>query len=269
VTSIATGARVVPRIYLGRGAQYVFERNLRVYRHTWIIIFSGFFESLFYLFATKTGIGGLVGSVNDGSGHLVSYATFVAPALLAASAMNGAVFESTMNIFFKLKYAKTYDAMLSTPLAPMDIALGEIGWCLMRGLIYAAAFLVVMQLLGLIASPLAILALPAAVLIGSAFAATGMAATSFMKSWQDFDLVTLFTLVLFLFSATFYPLTVYPGWLQAVTQLSPLYHGVVLLRAFTLGHLTPVLIWHALFLAVQAVAGLAIAAHRLKILLTP
>jgi lipooligosaccharide transport system permease protein len=210
-----------------------------------------------------------VGRISDGSGHLISYATFVAPALLASSAMNGAVFESTMNIFFKMRYDKVYDAMLATPMRPFDIALGEIGWSLTRGAIYAGGFLIVMWALGLIASPLAVLALPASILIGFAFAAVGMACTSFMKSWQDFDLVTLSTIVLFLFSATFYPLTVYPGWLQAVSQISPLYHGVVLVRAFTLGILSPTLLWHAAFLAVMAATGLRVTSYRLKVLLQP
>jgi lipooligosaccharide transport system permease protein len=90
-----------------------------------------------------------------------------------------------------------------------------------------------------------------------------------MKSWQDFDLVTLSTIVLFLFSATFYPLSVYPGWLQAVSQISPLYHGVVIIRAFTLGSLSPTLLWHAAFLAVMAGGGLTVTSYRLKILLQP
>lgn len=269
MSSVTLGARVLPPARLYKRPAFVFQRNLLVYKHGWLIIVSGFFESLFYLFAAKVGIGGLVGSVADGAGHVVSYATFVAPALLASSAMNGAVFESTMNIFFKLRYAKVYDAMLATPLGVLDIALGEIAWSLARGALYSAGFLVVMWGLGLVRSPLAVLALPAAVLIGFSFGAVGMACTSYMKSWQDFDLVTLVTVVLFLFSATFYPLEVYPGWLQAVAQVSPLYHGVVLVRSFTLGALGPALLWHAGFLAAMAAAGLGAGSRRLRILLTP
>ncbi len=141
----------------------------------------------------------------------MSYPEFVAPALLASSAMNGAVYESTMNIFFKLKWAKTYDAVLATPLGPGDVAVGEITWSLLRGAIYAVCFLIVMVAMGLMPSMWGVLAVPAALLIGLAFAATGMAATTYMKSWQDFDLVALVTLPLFLFSATFYPISVYPG----------------------------------------------------------
>jgi hypothetical protein len=160
-----------------------------VYKHTWLIIFSGFFEPLFYLLSIGVGIGKLVGHVTGPGGHAIDYRAFVAPALLAASAMNGAVYESTMNIFFKLKYAHTYDAILATPVGVGDVALGEIAWSLFRGVLYSTGFLIVMAALGDVLSWWAILALPAAVLIGFGFASVGMACTTFMRSWQDFDFV--------------------------------------------------------------------------------
>ena len=130
--------------------------------------------------------------------------------------MNGAITESTFNFFFKLNYNKTFDAILSTPLSAGDIALGELGWALIRGGLYAIGFLVVMVVLGLVVSPWVILAMPAALLIGFAFGAVGMAATSFMKTWQDFDLIQLVVLPMFLFSGTFYPIDAYPEALQIV-----------------------------------------------------
>jgi lipooligosaccharide transport system permease protein len=254
--------------FLGRSkAAHVLERNFLVYRHLWILIFTGFFEPLFYLFAAQVGLGELVGNVHDGAGNPISYTVFIAPALLASSAMNGAVYESTMNIFFKLKFAKTYDAMLATPLRPLDIAIGEITWSLMRGAIYAAGFLLVMWVTGLARSPWTILALPAALLIGFAFAAVGMAATSYMRSWQDFDMVNLALLILFLFSATFFPLSVYPENVRLIAQLSPLYHGVSLIRGLTLGLIEVSLIGHTLFLVVMGATGLTIANRRLGQLL--
>ena len=267
---MSTAALRLSSVFLGRSrAAHVLERNFLVYRHLWVIIVSGFFEPIFYLFAARVGIGELVGDVRDGSGNLVTYTEFIAPALLAASAMNGAVYESTMNIFFKLKYAKTYDAMLATPLQPFDIAIGEITWCLMRGAIYATGFLIIIMVAGLTASPWAVLALPGCVLIGFAFAAVGMACTSFMRSWQDFDIVNLATLVLFLFSATFFPITVYPPAIRFLAQLSPLYHGVSLIRGLTLGNLGIELVWHAAFLLTMGLLGLAVAKARLsKLLLT-
>lgn len=260
-------ARVAPPIRPGARAQRILERNTMVFRRSWMVIVSGFFEPVFYLFSLGIGIGGLVGDVTGPSGDPVSYTAFVAPALLAASAMNGAVFESTMNIFFKLKYGKIYDAMLSTPLVPWDIAIGEIAWSLLRGAIYTAGFMVVMLAMGLMASPWAILILPAATLIGFAFAAAGMAATTFMKSWQHFDLVTLVTMPLFLFSATFYPLDVYPPLIQKLTQISPLYHSVEIIRALNFGVFDVTLVGHFAFLVAMGAVGLAIVGRRLERLL--
>ena len=266
--TVSTTALRLSSVFLGRTkASLVLERNFLVYRHLWVIVFSGFFEPLFYLFAARVGLGELVGNVRDGAGRPIGYTEFVAPALLAASAMNGVVYESTMNIFFKLKYAKTYDAMLATPLGPFDIAVGEIAWSLMRGAIYAAGFLLVMWATGLVRSPWAVMALPAASLVGFAFAAVGMAATSFMRSWQDFDMVNLAVLVLFLFSATFFPLSVYPENIRFLAQLSPLYHGISLIRGLTLGHIHLGLLGHATFLAVMGAAGLAVTRWRLTRLL--
>ena len=143
-------ARIVPPVLFGgRRATKLIERNYLVYRNTWVIVFSGFFEPVFYLLSIGLGLGELVGGVEVG-GRSVSYEAFAAPALLASSAMNGAVYESTMNIFFKLKHAKVYDAILVTPMGVGDVALGEIGWCLIRGALYAVGFLVVMLAMGLV-----------------------------------------------------------------------------------------------------------------------
>jgi lipooligosaccharide transport system permease protein len=261
-------ARIVPPSVMGgRRARHLLERNFLVYRHAWIVIFSGFFEPLFYLFSIGVGLGQLIGDIVGPTGQPITYAEFVAPALLGAAAMNGAVYESTFNIFFKLKYAKIYDAVLATPMAPGDIAIGEIAWSLFRGALYAAGFLVVMWIMNLMPSLWGLLAVPAALLLGFGFAAAGMAATSFMKSWQDFDLVALVTLPLFLFSATFYPLSVYPPWLQWAAQLSPLYHGVVVIRALTLGQLEWSMIYHVGFLVVMGIVGFIVATRRLEKLL--
>ncbi len=256
-----------PPLLTARRSRYLIERNVLVYRRIWVILFSGFFEPVFYLFAIGVGIGQLVGDVTTGGGDPVTYAEYVAPALLAASAMNGAVFESTMNIFFKLRHAKTYDGMLATPMGPSDVAVGEIAWSLFRGGLYAIAFLGVMLVMGLMPSLWGLLAVPGALLIGFAFAAVGMATTTYMKSWQDFDIVNLVTLPLFLFSATFYPLSVYPGWLQTVARLSPLYHGVDLIRALTLGVFDWSVLGHVAYLGAMGLTGVAIAARRIESLL--
>ncbi|MCP3800953.1 ABC transporter permease [Allokutzneria sp. A3M-2-11 16] len=261
--------RVLPSsLYAGRASVLV-ERSFLVHRRAWLVIFSGFFEPLFYLLALGVGFGSLVGDVIGPGGEVISYAAFVAPALLASSAMNGAVYDATFNIFFKFKYAKLYDAMLATPLGPVDVAIGEIAWALLRGGVYAAGFLAVMLGMGLITSPWGLLALPAALLVALAFAAVGMAATTFMRSWQDFDLVQLVILPMFLFCTTFYPLSVYPEGLQAVVQCLPLYHAVELMRALTTGAVGWSALIHVAYFAVMATIGLYYASRRLgKLLLT-
>lgn len=262
--SVSAPSRITP---IGRvtpfRAQRIWEKNYIAYRRLWKVVFSGFFEPVFYLFAVGIGVGALVGDVTLPGGQAVSYAAFVAPAMMAASAMNGAVIETTFNIFFKLHFGKTYEGILTTPMQPMDIAIGEIGWALLRGLLYSTAFVGVMWGLGMTESWLAIFAVPAATLVGFAFGAAGLAAATWMKSWQDFDLVTLVTMPLFLFSGSFFPVDVYPSWLQWVVKLSPLYHGNELLRGFTLGMVDWTMLGHAVFLVVMGVVGAAIASRRL------
>lgn len=250
-----------------RRARFLVERNIYVYRRTWIVILSGFFEPLFYLGSIGFGLGALVGTVGGPGGQQISYQLFVAPALLASAAMNGAIAEGTFNFFFKLRYNKTFDAILSTPLSAGDVAVGELAWALIRGGIYAIAFLLVMAVLGLVVSPWVVLSLPAALLIGFAFGAVAMAATSFMRTWQDFDLINLVILPMFLFSGTFYPIDAYPEAIRVVVQLTPLYQGVDLLRSLAVGHLDDVLLVHIAYLAIMGTAGLWLVSRRLDKLL--
>jgi lipooligosaccharide transport system permease protein len=250
-----------------RGSLRLIERHLRVYRHAWLIFVSGIFEPLFYLLSLGLGLGVLVGKVPGPGGRLIPYREFVAPGLLAVSSMNGAMYDSTFNIFFRLKYARLYDAILATPVRPAQLALGEIGWALLRGTVYAVAFTLVMLGMGLVHSPWAVLTVPVAVLIGFAFAAIGMTGTTYMKSWQDFDYVILASMPLFLFSATFYPLSVYPEALRVVIEYTPLYQGVVLIRDLTIGVVGPGLLWRAAYLAVLGLAGLYASGRRIGKLL--
>jgi len=251
----------------GRGSIHLIERHARVYRHAWTVLISGFFEPLFYLLSIGIGLSTLVGHVTGPDGSQVGFTSFVAPALLATSAMNGAVMDSTFNVFFRMKYAKLYDSTLATPMRADEIALGEIGWALIRGGIYAVAFMVVMLAFGLVHSVWAVLAVPTALLIGFAFAGAGMAATTYMKSWQHFEFVLLATVPMFLFSTTFYPLSVYPRPLQIIVEATPLYQGVVLLRGLTLGVVGPALLWSVVYLAVMGAIGLSIAGRRISKLL--
>ena len=250
----------------GKGV-LLFERNLLSYRRMWTIIVSGFFEPLFYLLSLGYGLGGYVGDVVI-DGVPMEYAAFVAPGLLAASAMNGAFYDAT-NIFWKLRYQKLYDSVLSTPLGPKDIAAGETAWALFRGLIYAVGFFTVIAALGLLESWWALLALPATVFVGFGFAGAGIAAVTYMRSWQDFDILNLAILPMFLFSATFFPLSTYPEWLEWAIQATPLYHGVELLRSLTTGSVGPGLLVNVAYLAALGLVGAWIASRRVeKLLLT-
>jgi lipooligosaccharide transport system permease protein len=263
----ALGLRIVPPALLGaRRGQRLVERNLFVYRRTWMILLSGFFEPVFYLASVRLGLGTLVGDV-EVDGRSVPYAEFVAPALLATAAMNGALFDSTMNVFYKLKYARVYDAVLATPLGVGDVALGEIAWALLRGALYSTGFLVVMAAMGLTSSPWVLGCLPVAVLIGFAFAAVGLAGCSYARTWADFTWLEAVMVPLFLFSATFYPLSVYSPAAQWIVRATPLYHGVALCRAFSSGQLSWDLLTHVAYLAVMGVLGLLVASRRLGVLL--
>jgi lipooligosaccharide transport system permease protein len=239
------------------------ERNFTVYRRAWLIIASGFFEPVFYLLSIGFGLGALVGEISA-DGRTLEYTSFVAPGLLAASAMTGVMTDITSNIFWRLRYSKVYEAMLSTPIGVADVALGEILVALMRGVLYAAGFLVVMLALGLVHSWWALLALPAATLIAFAFAAVGLAATTFMRHSQDVGLVQLALLPMFLFSTTFYPLSEYAPVVRILVQATPLYQGIELLRGLTTGMVDAGLLAHVAYLAAMSAIALHVASRRLE-----
>jgi lipooligosaccharide transport system permease protein len=248
------------------GTQLLVLRNYVVYKRGWKLFLTGFLEPVFYLFSIGIGVGKLIHAF-ELNGHAIPYAEFVAPGMLAASAFNGALLDSTFNVFFKLKYEKLYDQILATPLTTSDIARGEIIWGQLRGASYSAAFLVIMCGLGLVHSWWAVLALPATLLIGFAFSAVCMGLTTYMRSWQDFDKITLVQLPLFLFSATFFPITAFHGVLRWVVELTPLYRGVVLCRELTTGVIT----WESpvsvVYLTVMGLVGLLVVRRRLDTLL--
>lgn len=252
----------------GEATGLLLYRNFLAYRRAWYIFATGFLEPLLYLFSIGVGVGALVGDFSF-NGQSVPYAEFVAPGMLAASAMNGSVLDSTFNFFFKLKYNKLFDQMLATPLTTLDIARGELSWSLLRGGTYSAGFLLVMLGMGLVSSWWAVLVVPAALLIGAAFGAVCMALTTWMRSWQDFELVTLATLPMFLFSATFFPVSAYPGAVRWVVEATPLYRGVVLCRELTTGTVTWDSAVSVAYLAVMVVVGLLLCRRRLdRLLLT-
>lgn len=252
-----------------RLALRIVERNALAYRRYWWVFVATFFEPVLYLFSIGIGVGELVGDLEGPGGRLLSYEAFVAPGMMAAAAMNGAVLDTTFNFFARFKYQGVYTTMLATPLGVADIAWGEVLWGLLRGTVNAAVFLVTMAALGLTESWWAVLMVPAALLVGLGFAGAGLGATTFMRSFLDFDFVNLATIPMFLFSATFFPLSRFPEWLEAVVRVTPLYQGVVLMRSLAVGEVGWGLLWHAAYLVAMGVVGVAVAARRLRPRLQP
>ncbi|MGE0796264.1 MAG: ABC transporter permease [Acidimicrobiia bacterium] len=250
-------------------AMRVLQRDALVYRRQWWIFLSGLLEPLLFLLSIGVGVGGLVGTLPGPDGEAVPYREFVAPGLLAVSAMNGAALDTTFMFFIKLKYWGIFQTMLSTPLSPADVVVGAVLWSVLRGGIYAAAFLATMAALGLVTSPLAVLALPAAVLVCWAFAGAGAAGAAWMRSYFDFDFANAVLIPSFLFSGVFFPLDRYPGWLATVVRATPLYQGVDLCRDLCFGTLDLGGLGHVVYLAAMGAGGLAIATRRLVVRLTP
>jgi lipooligosaccharide transport system permease protein len=249
-----------------RRSSHMLQRNSIVYKHLWLILVSGFFEPLFYLLGIGFGVGAMVGDVGA-----VSYGAFVAPGLLAAHCMNGAITDGFFNIFFKLHYEKTYDGILATPMSVPDIAFGEMLWALSRGSMYAAAFIAVILSIGELMGPRmlislwALLALPAAVLVSASFSAMALCLTSFVRKIPDFDIVMgLLVTPMFLFAGIFFPVDQLPQLVQWVVQAVPLYHAVALLRQLTTGTVDLTIFIHVVYLISTGFLALVVAMHRLE-----
>lgn len=253
-------------VYSGR-SKVVLERGYFALKSsTWMVVASGFVEPLIYLVAFGYGIGQFIDGVVDGNGNPISYAQFIAPALLATSAMNGAIYDSTWNVFFKMHFGRIYNGMLSTSLGTLDVALGEISWALIRGLAYAIGFMAIVTTMGLVPSWWGLLAIPASVLVAFGFAAVGMGITSYLKHRQQMQYIQLVMLPMFLFSGTFFPLTIYPEPIQWFIQALPLWQAIELIRGLTLGILNLAMLGHVLYFVVMIIGGLYFTTRRLTAL---
>jgi lipooligosaccharide transport system permease protein len=256
----------VRALYAGNPGSVVQRGLIAARSSNWVVVLSGFFEPVFFLASMGIGLGPLIGTVETSTGVPVSYAAYIAPALLAVSAMNGAIYDSTWNVFFKMNHSKLYEGMLSTSLGPLDVALGEIIYALLRGAVYATGFMIIMQIVGLNLAWTAVLAIPAVLLIAFGFASLGMAVTSYMKAFQQMDWINFVLLPMFLFSATLYPITVYPEFIQVLVKIFPLWHGVELVRGLTTGALYWGMLWHVLYYVVMIAVGLVFTTKRLRAL---
>lgn len=244
----------------------VFEHHLTVYKRTFRgTLVSSFLSPILFLAAMGVALGSLVDS-GAGASRLggVSYLSFVAPGLLAAFAMQSAVAESTFPIMGGIKWLRTFHGMLATPVGVRDLIAGVFLWAAFRITIVAGAYLLVIAVFGVAASPWAVLAVPAAVLTGMAFAAPVAAFSATQENDQNFALVfRLVVMPMFLFSGTFFPISQLPGGLQPVARIVPLWHGVELSRGLVLGTGLPpaTAALHVLYLAAFVLLG-ALAARR-------
>jgi lipooligosaccharide transport system permease protein len=235
------------------------RHQMAQYRRTWRgTLFSSVVNPLLYLAALGAGLGSLVNQ-HHAAASLggVSYLMFIAPGLLAASAMQVALGASTYPVLGGVKWQKTYFAATATPMRPADIFHGFLLFVTIRLTIAATAFLAVMSVFGAVRSPLAVAAMPVAVLTGLAFAAPVGAWAVTRDSDVGFSLLFRLGMIpMFLFSATFFPLSQLPAWLRPVAFVTPLWHGVVACRALSLGDVSaPGLLTHLGYLAALAATG--------------
>ena len=254
------------KYYAGR-ARVVLQRSWVTFKSsTYLVVLSGFIEPLLNLAVFGFGVGQFIGDIKLADGRAISYAAFIVPGLLATSAMMGAVMDSTWNVYFKMHGSHLYQAMLSTSLGPMDVALGEIAWALLRGALYSTSFMIVVTPLGLIPSWWGLLTIPAGVIIGFGFASLGMAATSYIKGFQQLNLVNIVLMPLTLFSGSFFPLSVLPDWLALIITWTPLSQGIEMMRMCTLGTINSGIFVHVAYFAIFITGGLYLTTRRLNAL---
>jgi lipooligosaccharide transport system permease protein len=242
------------------------ERNFLIYRRSLTPLLSSIVEPVLYLLSIGFGVGTLVGDV---PGVDVRYAVFVAPAILATTAMNTTLTQTSFGVFSRIKTERAYDAIVPTPVSATDIAFGEVLFAVIGGVLSSTCFVLVMAVLGLIDSPGILLAIPGSILIGFAFGAAGLAVTTYLRDFSDFQLIQLVMLPMYLFATTFYPLSTYPGWLRPLIEILPLYQSIELVRQPALGSFGWQLVIAAAYLIAFGVIALWIAARRMtRMLLT-
>ena len=214
----------------------------------WLLLVSGIVEPLLYLLSIGVGVGSLIIRPVSYHGLAVDYPQYVAPAMLAFSALGGAFSEAVYGFFGRLRFAGVFENAFAAGVSPADIVVGELISATIRSSLYSALFLIVMVAMGLTGPGPALAAWPAAALVGAAFSALGLLAGALLRSWQDIEFVVVGQLAMFLFSGTFSPVGDYPAGVRVVVEATPLYHGIELVRAISLGDVRPGLWWHAVYL---------------------
>jgi lipooligosaccharide transport system permease protein len=219
----------------------VWRRNAAMYKKTWKWnILPNFFEPVFYLFSIGIGVGAYISEMGG-----TSYLAFIAPGLVCVAAMNGASFEVTYNIYVRLVFEKTYDAMLTTPIEPDDVLVGEVLWAVTRACVYGGCFFIVLMLFGLAPLPSSLWVIFVIPMTGLLFAAIGMVFSLRIPNIDMFSFYfTLFLTPLFFFSDVFFPLKerLTGAWLW-VAEALPLLHPVRLARASFRGEFSAIVFW--------------------------
>lgn len=238
-----------------RAAWHVWQRSIYLYRRTWLMnMLPNFFEPVIYLLGMGLGLGSYVSGDMQGGNYLA----YLAPGLVVSNAMNGGTFETTYNLFVKMNFNRTYEAIMATPVNIEDAMVGELLWATTRGTLYGMIFAIVIACFGLL-DPLGfVLLVPVTFLTGWLFAAIGMVFTSFIRVIDMFSFFyTLFLTPMFLFSGIFFPLDRMPEWMLGVAWCTPLYHAVSLSRAVVHHQLAATHAVDALWITVVA-AGLSV-----------
>lgn len=228
---------------------------LKVWRRNWDVFFKTyqvnflppFIEPVLYLLAIGFGLGIFVGEV-----YGVPYAEFIAPALLAISMMNSAFFECTYSSFIRMYYQKTFDAMIATPLSLDDVITGELLWGATRSLIYSSVMLLVLTGFRVVSLPSSLLVIPFSFLAGLLFASIAMCFTAITPGIDTLNYPSLlFITPMFLFSGTFFPLSILPGLVQLLAiALLPLTQVVIVTRSLTLADLSPLFAYSLIWIGV-------------------
>jgi len=247
-----------------RAAGRVWQRNATVYQRTWKLnILPNFFEPFLYLLGMGFGLGAYVSDMGG-----VTYIDFIAPGLLATSIMWGATLETTYNVFVKMNYDRIYDGILTTPINPTDLALGELLWGATRGTIYGAAFFTILLAFGMGHYWSVLLVIPLLYLVGFLFATVGLLFTSVIREIELFNyFFTLFLTPLFLFSGIFFPMAELPVLVQTIAWFTPLYHAVEISRGLILNSLNSGhwinLLWIVVVLLFNTILAMVLIRRRL------
>jgi lipooligosaccharide transport system permease protein len=210
----------------------VWQRHAKVYTKLYLSsIALNFVEPVLYLAALGLGLGAYVKEING-----VPYVNFIAPGIIASSAMFAATYECSYGTYVRMTYQKTFDAILATPVNVNDLIAGEMCWGATKSVLYGTIIMIVIAAFGLVPSPLLLLVIPLLFLSGLIFAEISLIFTALVPGIDSFNyFYTLFMTPMFLFSGIFFPIESLPAVVGKIAFFTPLYHLVNICRAFSGG----------------------------------